>query len=313
MKTALFGSLSIDQINLPGTETMELVGGSALYASLAAALFCEAGVLSVLGNDFPKDPMALLKKKHVNTTLLQRSKKPSFRWSADYSGDLSRASTTNRSFNSFAEFDSKRLKGKLSDVKAIYVGKNDPILQRELFGLTSKNAIQIMSTRANWITNRRDDLKMALERADIFLLHDEELKLLVGPHLSLPEMIEKAMALGPKVIVLMRDEHGLVMYGKMGTMVVPSYPMAFAVDPTGAGDAFGGALTGVLGCLGRLTPKTMRKALVLASIVASYVVEDYGIASLENLTISQIMNRAKLFLTQLPTNGDIVNEDDILL
>jgi sugar/nucleoside kinase (ribokinase family) len=309
MKSALFGSLSLDQINLPGTETMNLVGGSALYASLASSLFCETGILGVLGNDYPKEPLALLEKKGIDTTLLQHSKKPSFRWSADYSADLSQALTTNRSFNSFADFDVSLLKGKMSEVKAIYVGKNDPTTQKALFDLTQKKAIQIMSTRANWITNRREDLEKALASADIFLLHDRELKLLVGPNLSLPEMIEKAMTLGPKVIVLMRDEHGLVMYGKMGNMVVPSYPMAFAVDPTGAGDAFGGALTGVLGCLGKLTPTTMRKALVLASIVASYVVEDYGTASLENLTVSQVRNRATLFLAQLPTSVDIANDD----
>lgn len=313
MKSAFFGTLSFDQIVLPGTEQLSMVGGSALYGALASALFCETGILGVVGNDFPKETLKLLSKKHVNISLLQKSKKPSFRWDVEYSQDLSHARTTNRSFNSFTDFEPVRLKNKLKDIKTLYVGKNDPITQLALFKITPRPVFHIMSTRANWITNRREDLEKALKMADIFLLHDEELKLLVGPNLSLPEMIEKAMSYGPRVIVLMRDEHGLVMYGKMGTMVVPSYPLAFAVDPTGAGDAFGGALAGVLGCLGKLTPTSMRKALILASIVSSYVVEDYGVSSLENLTLTQVLNRAQLFLGQLPTDEDILDEKSLQL
>ncbi|OGV92781.1 hypothetical protein A3B57_02095 [Microgenomates group bacterium RIFCSPLOWO2_01_FULL_47_10] len=305
MKAAFFGAVSLDDITLPSMCLTKTVGGSAVYGALAGNLFCRTGMISVLGADFSKNYVTFLKQKGIDTSLLQKSKKPSFRWVAEYSSDLTMVKTINREPGAFADFDAKKLKGKLKSIKALFVSKNNPIEQLAVLKAAPKDTIRIMATRSNWITNYRENLKKALAYTDLFLIHDSELKLLVGESSSLPEMIEQAMHYGPKVIVLMRGEHGLVMYGSMGTMIVPSYPLAYAVDPTGAGDVFGGSLAGGLASLGKLTPSTMRKALILASMAASFVVEDYGTKALENLTIKEVVNRTKMFLHQLPTGVDV--------
>lgn len=311
MRSALFGSLSIDEIRLPGTPAFQAVSGSAYYSSLASALFCDSVLLGVAGKDYSKKSLQALAARGIDLSLLQHSKKPAVKRVVEYSTESGEATTLFRANNCFDDFSPQLLKGKLTQVQSMYVGKNNPAFQLELFKLMPKSAVQIMSTRPYWIVYEREKLEKALKLTDIFLLHDKELKLLVGEGYTLPEMIEKVMSYGPRVVVLMRDEHGLVVYGRMGTMVVPSFPLAFAVDPTGAGDAFGGALSGVLACLNGLTTKNLRKALILASVVSSFVVEDYGPNTLNTLTLKQVINRAQLFLNQLPTTDDIVNEKQL--
>lgn len=305
MSSAFFGTMGLDTIKFPSTELHDELGGSGVYGAMASSMYCKTYLLSAVGSDFPKRFLNSLGKRGIDLSLLQFSKKPSFKWSVKYSGDLRQARTINREMNSFEDFDVSLLKGKLGDVKAVFASKNDPQDQLAIFRETKKTAIQIMETRSHWITNEREDLLKVLELTDVFMVHDDELKLLTGEGLALPEMIEMVMSYGPRVVILMRGEHGVVMYGRLGTMVVPSYPLAFAVDPTGAGDVFGGTLAGVLGCIGKLTPSSMKKALILAGTMSSFVVEDFGISPLLDLEVSQVLNRTKMFLNQLPTGLDM--------
>jgi sugar/nucleoside kinase (ribokinase family) len=92
------------------------------------------------------------------------------------------------------------------------------------------------------------------------------------------------------------------MYGQMGTMIVPPYPFTYAIDPTGAGDVLGGAIAGVLAKLGRFDADSMKKAVLLGSTMASFTVEDYGVNSVLRVTMDEVMNRSKLFLSQLPSH-----------
>ena len=304
MKSLFYGTLALDDIDLPSVSIRGIPGGSGVFGTLAASIFCDTGIVSVLGSDFPKEFLKKMEKKGVNTAVLQRSKKLSFRWGAKYSDDLSEVKTVNRELNALEDFDPSKLK-KIDDVKAVFVSKNSPLSQKGVFNVVPKKAIKILESRGNWITNERTALKKVLKEVDIFFVNEEELGLLVQKDLPIPEMMERVMLLGPKIIVFKRGEHGLVMYGKYGTMIVPSYPLTYAIDPTGAGDSLAGSLVGILGCMGELNEKNMKTALVLASTVSSFVVEDYGTASLEELTLNEVINRASMYLGQLPSLADL--------
>lgn len=72
------------------------------------------------------------------------------------------------------------------------------------------------------------------------------------------------------------------------------------MDPTGAGDTFAGGFIGFLAKTEDLSFENMKRAIVYASVLASYCVEDFSLAKLKELTHSDISKRVEDFksLTQ---------------
>ena len=304
MKALFYGALALDDIEIPDVSLKDVPGGYGVYGTLAGAIFCDIGLLSVLGSDFPRKFVKKMEKRGVNTSLLQRSKKPSFKWEARYSSDISKVVTVSREKNAFEDLDFRKIKG-VRDVKAVFVSKANPATQLKLINAMPKKSIKIYETNRDYITNLRKGVLKALKKVDIFLISEDEIRYLVKEDFSIPLMVEKIMMMGPKVVILKKGEQGFVMYGKCGTMIVPAYPLAYAVDSIGAGSAMAGALTGILGCMGELSAKNLKTALILANTVASFVVEDYGTRMLEELTLTEVINRASMYLSQLPSLYDL--------
>jgi sugar/nucleoside kinase (ribokinase family) len=171
-----------------------------------------------------------------------------------------------------------------------------------------KKTIKIVSSMGIFIVQDKDGVLDVFKKSDIVLLSEKEARLLTQDESTIPEIIERVMISGPKVVILKSGKHGFTMYGRMGTLIVPSYPLAFAVDPTGAGDALGGALAGALAQFNRFDRGSVTTAAVLASIVASFTVEGLGTQSLEDLTVEEVYNRTTVFMGQLP-NSDSLRVD----
>ena len=81
--------------------------------------------------------------------------------------------------------------------------------------------------------------------------------------------------------------------------------MSFDYDPgpTGAGDAFAGGLAGHLVRSDRFDEETFRRAVIYGSVMASFVVEEYGPERLLSLDGMDIGERAQSFrdLAAIPT------------
>ena len=76
---------------------------------------------------------------------------------------------------------------------------------------------------------------------------------------------------------------------------MPGYPLEEIIDPTGAGDSFGGAFMGYLDSVGELSDASVRRAMVYGSTVASYCVEGLGTTRLETLTRAEVETRYRRF------------------
>ncbi|MCK4464028.1 MAG: sugar kinase, partial [Candidatus Omnitrophica bacterium] len=66
-------------------------------------------------------------------------------------------------------------------------------------------------------------------------------------------------------------------------------------DPTGAGDTFAGGMLGYLSRVRKINSRDIRKSLVYGSIMASFVVEDFGINRILKLSKSDISKRYREF------------------
>ena len=80
-------------------------------------------------------------------------------------------------------------------------------------------------------------------------------------------------------------------FSRHETYVMPAYPTADVVDPTGAGDSFGGGMMGYLAEQGNFEPKTLKKALAYGTLAASFTVEDFSLERLKQIEREHIDRR----------------------
>jgi sugar/nucleoside kinase (ribokinase family) len=72
---------------------------------------------------------------------------------------------------------------------------------------------------------------------------------------------------------------------------VLAHPCENLVDPTGAGDSFARGFLGYLDKRQSFTSSDIRRAAVYGSVLASFIIEDFGIGRLETLTQREIEAR----------------------
>ena len=59
----MVGTVALDSVKTPFGEVEETLGGSAVYASVAASLFAKVGLVGVIGKDFPKKHLEFSKEE----------------------------------------------------------------------------------------------------------------------------------------------------------------------------------------------------------------------------------------------------------
>src|SRR5204863_306639 len=73
-----------------------------------------------------------------------------------------------------------------------------------------------------------------------------------------------------------RGEYGAILFSPDSVFAVPAFPLEQVFDPTGAGDTFAGGLMGHLAATGDVEEPNLRRAIVYGTVLASFVVEDFG-------------------------------------
>jgi hypothetical protein len=84
MSLVVIGTVAFDAIETPFGKTNKIVGGAATFISLAASYFHKnIKLISVIGDDFPKEAIDMLQGKSVDTKGLQiKEGEKTFFWSA---------------------------------------------------------------------------------------------------------------------------------------------------------------------------------------------------------------------------------------
>ncbi|MCK5689185.1 sugar kinase, partial [Myxococcota bacterium] len=95
--------------------------------------------------------------------------------------------------------------------------------------------------------------------------------------------------------VIKRGEYGAVLFTPTTTFAAPALILDTVIDPTGAGDAFAGGMLGYLASIGKYDDESMRQALVMGIIMASFAVEDFSTARFDTIDADLIKTRIKQF------------------
>lgn len=246
------GTVGLDRIRRAGGgDSGWQAGGSATYAAVAAARAgagrCSVGLLGVVGEDFPVEGEMRLREAGVGLAGLERRSGATFRWEAAYGEDPDDRQTLNTwpgvLGGAAAEVPKAWEQG---PVAALLLGCDDPVKQRHFREVFPKAGLVVLDTMRMWIGGARDALLDLVRSVDLFLLNDAEARVLVGGGAGddAEALAAGVLALGARRVVVKRGSNGALYADGRRMVAVSAVPLAAGelVDPTGAGDAFAGAL-----------------------------------------------------------------------
>lgn len=288
------GSLAFDDIDGPFGPHNDLQGGSASFFATAASYFTRhVSIIAVVGEDFPQAFMDGFSEHGVDISGVESKPGQTFRWSGKYSSDMNHRETLDTQLGVFADFK-PTLHDAHKSADLVFLGNIDPVLQRDVLEQASAPSLVAADTMNFWITGKRDDLARTLERVHTLLINDEEARLLADDT-NLVRAASKILAMGPHSVVIKRGDAGALLFYEGGVFAAPAMPLEDVRDPTGAGDSFAGGFMGYLAYAGDLKPDTIRTAMIMGSVMASFSVEQFSLAGLHGLTESQIQQRFDAF------------------
>ncbi len=293
MSLVIIGSLAFDTIETPLARKEKIVGGSGTYCALAASYFTHPKIVGVVGDDFPQEMMSYFEKRGVDVAGVKIEKGKTFHWEGRYDSNLNQRKTIKTELNVFKNFKPV-LPPDYRQADIIFLGNVDPDQQEAIVAQAKRPKLVAMDTINLWIKNKPTSLWKVLEKVDVFFANDEEIKMLTD-EMNLIKAGKKILSRGPSFIIMKKGEHGALVLGENFIFGALAYPCEKVVDPTGAGDCFAGGFLGYLDKINSYDKASIRKATIYGSVIASFVIEDFGIERLKKLSASEIKKRYQKF------------------
>ena len=297
MSILIVGTVAFDAIETPFGKTDKIVGGAATYISLAASFFSnKLRLVSVVGDDFPKESIQMLKDHKVDTEGLQiKEGEKTFFWSGKYHNDMNSRDTVDTQLNVLEAFD-PILPESFRDSEFLMLGNLVPSVQQKVLDqMIKRPKLIVLDTMNFWMDNCMSDLKSALKNVDVLTINDEEARQLSEEY-SLVKAAKIIQKMGPKYLVIKKGEHGALLFGEEKMFFAPALPLENVFDPTGAGDSFAGGFIGHLQKTGDISFENLKSAVIFGSVMASFCVEKFGTERLSELTDNEVSNRLTEFV-----------------
>ncbi|WNG57816.1 sugar kinase [Archangium gephyra] len=289
MSLLVVGSVALDSVETPFGVKEDVLGGSATYFSTSASFFAPTQVVAVVGEDFPQAHLDFLKARGVDLEGVTREKGRTFRWKGRYGFQLNEAETLDTQLNVFQSF-SPRLPEKYRDAQYVFLGNIHPELQSQVVDQVKAPKLVAADTMNFWINGSRPALLKTLKRVNLLFVNDAEARQLTGEH-NIVRAARAILGMGPDRVVVKRGEYGALLFEQDHIFACPAMPIADVFDPTGAGDTFAGGFMGTLAIASQLNTETLRRAMVMGSVMASFTVEKFSLERLREVTRSEIRAR----------------------
>lgn len=293
MSVLVVGSVAFDSIRTPFGQATEVLGGSANYFSVAASFFTDVRLVAVVGEDFPDQHLEFLRSRGVDLRGLQRAPGKTFRWVGEYGFDFNEAKTLDTQLNVFADFAPK-IPEDYRDSEVVFLANIDPDLQRDVLRQVRRPALVAADTMNYWITRKRDSLRNTLQHVDALIINDAETRQLANE----PNLVRAARTIqswGPRILIIKRGEYGALLCAEGEWFSAAALPLESVQDPTGAGDCFAGGAVGFLAKQMRFDVASLRQAMIMGSVLASFNVEAFSLDRLRTLTVPEIEARFATF------------------
>jgi sugar/nucleoside kinase (ribokinase family) len=297
MKLVSVGSVAFDAIETPFGKTDKIIGGAGTFISLSSSFFVEEqGIVSVVGEDFPQETLEYMKSKGINIDGIQIKKgEKTFFWSGRYHNDMNSRDTLLTELNVLGTFDPV-IPGNYQGADYLMLGNLSPDVQRKVIERLDKRPKLIaMDTMNFWMDIALDELKKTMALVDVLIINDEEARQLSKEY-SLVKAANVIRAMGPKIIIIKKGEHGALLFHGEHIFFAPALPLEEVFDPTGAGDTFAGGFMGFIASTDDTSFENMKRAVIAGSALASFCVEKFGTERLTEITKQDFDKRVSKFV-----------------
>ncbi|MBQ3525528.1 MAG: carbohydrate kinase [Akkermansia sp.] len=301
-KALIYGTIAIDTLITPSGRANSVLGGSGIYASLAARLLtADMDLVGVVGTDFPAEYGLAMEARGVSMQHVAQVEGETFAWTGKYESDMNNR-TTVRTIEGVQEHWKMELSPEQKNC-AIAVATNvTPPLQYRMLEQCEGACFRMADFMKSWIIREREYTHKLLSVVDMALMNDEEAQEYAGTDDSL-EAGYKLLEAGPRYAIVKHGSHGSTLLhrtedGSIRLFRCPAWPLVNAQDPTGAGDSYMGALAGYLThCINGGDPswEDMKRGVAIATVVAAAVCEKFGTVSLFALTGRELAERIERF------------------
>jgi cytidine kinase len=298
MSLLVVGSLAFDTVETPHGTVTDALGGSASFFSYAASFFTPVRLVGVVGEDFPPAHRAMLEGRKIDTSglIIEKGGK-TFRWRGKYTGDMNMAETLEVHLNVLGTFNPE-LSPQFAETPFVFLANGHPATQRKVLAQAKDRKLIVADTMNFWIETQRDELLALLREVDGMVLNDGEARMLTE-EINLVRAGLDVLDLGPKFVIIKKGEHGALFLSREETFVMPAFPLAEVVDPTGAGDSFAGGFMGYIASTGQTDPATLKRAMAYGTVVASLNVEDFSLRRFQRTERQEIDRRLEAYRTMM--------------
>jgi sugar/nucleoside kinase (ribokinase family) len=291
---AVVGSVAFDTIETPAGRADHVLGGAATHFAVAASFFAPVHLVGAVGPDFPAEEREYLASRGIDLAGLETRKGNTMSWHGRYHEDVNVRDTLALDLGVFDQFVPTLGAGARS-APYVFLGTIDPTLQQRVLDQFDEPALVGLDTMSHWIAGAREPLVALLPRVDLLIVNDEEARFLSGER-YVPRAARRILEMGPRSVLIKRGEYGAIMFSPASVFAIPAYPLEEVFDPTGAGDAFAGGVLGYLAASGDRSEVSLRRAIVYGTVLASYIVEDFGGRRMRTLTRDDVEQRYRQFV-----------------
>lgn len=298
MRLVTVGSVAFDAIETPFGKTNKIVGGAGTFISLSASFFMKnQGIISVVGDDFPSETLDFMKTRGIDTAGIQiKEGEKTFFWSGKYHNDMNSRDTLITELNVLENFD-PIVPEEFQSADYLMLGNLSPQVQRQVIErMANRPKLIAMDTMNFWMDIALSDLMQTISMVDVLIINDEEARQLSKEY-SLMKASKVIRAMGPKVLIIKKGEHGALLFHGENVFFAPALPLEDVFDPTGAGDTFAGGFMGYIAATDDTSFENMKRAIIAGSALASFSVEKFGTERLTEISGKDMDERMQQFVT----------------
>lgn len=301
-RALIYGTIAIDTLITPAGRANSVLGGSGPYAALAARLLTtEMTLIGVVGDDFPPEYGMAMEARGVSMQHVEHLPGQTFAWTGQYERDMNNRRSL-RTVEGVQEVWQMNLSPALRECGLAVATNVTPRLQHRMLEQCTGAVFRMADSMKSWIIRERDYVDKLLGKVDLMLMNDEEACTYAGTDDSL-EAGYCLLAAGPRYVIVKHGSAGSTLFnrtpeGETRLFRCPAWPLVHPQDPTGAGDAYMGALAGYLThCLhgGHPMWEDMKRGVAIAGVVAAAVCEQFGTVSLFSLRREELAHRIERF------------------
>jgi len=286
-ESLILGSVALDTIETKYGKAENLLGGSATYATIAAGLYGDAIPVGIVGDDFPKDGLDIFEKFSKNLKDLDQQPGGTFKWGGKYHENGDDRDTLFTDLGVFENFNPS-IHTSNKNASWLFLANIHPSLQLSVLEQCTNAPLVVTDTMNLWIDSTPEELKKIISKTNILLINESELHLLTKEQ-NVDKSIKEVLSMGPEKVIVKFGSKGAKCFSENENIAVGVYPVKKVIDPTGAGDVFGGGFIS-----GLVDGLPVKEAMLRGSALASFCIEDFGVKKLLNVSVNEIDNRILL-------------------